>query len=200
MNQFMNINVSKRVSKILFPKSSVKPNRLHTPPPRRLAVHHYSFLLHTVRFDDERSVKAHVAKEFRLVNGGESTEGGIVIVTIALEVVNREICHTKTRQVLEEVRALARVHTIVRQTCLHNHLRIGDVRPFDGNALPWVTAAPTSAADEDIVTPLLHEAAIERVNLVGDGRVVGSGEVFGLDIDHILHIVNHAVSDGVVGA
>ena len=66
---------------------------------------------------EEKRTLAHVGRFF---HSRLAVQESLVVYPVAQKVIHREISHAETGQVLEEVRALARVYTVIRQPGLHN--------------------------------------------------------------------------------
>ena len=113
---------------------------------------------------------------------------------ISLKRIDREIANPERRQILEEMRSLARIDTIVLQPAFHNDAGIADMRPFHRNAQPGIAAAPTAGTDQDIVLFLCGEPAVHLLDVVSYQLVVGRVESTGLHIYDILHIRHDAMS------
>ena len=82
--------------------------------------HDHPFLFHPVHLDHHRRRKAHMAHVGRFFHSRLAVQESLVVYPVAQKVIHREISHAETGQVLEEVRALARVYTVIRQPGLHN--------------------------------------------------------------------------------
>ena len=87
-----------------------------------------------VHLDEERGGKLNEAQAVRLVFGGHGVEEAFVERAFALVGANGEIAHAKRREVLEKVRALARVYAEVLEPAFYDNLSARYVRPFHGNA------------------------------------------------------------------
>ncbi len=98
------------------------------------------------------------------------------------------------------MRALARVHAVVRQPGLHDDSRRGDVRPLHRDAQPRVVASPSSRPHQHVAPSLFYEAAVDAVDFSRYGRIVAGRIPVRLDVDHVVHLVVHALADGVVRA
>ena len=79
----------------------------------------------------------------RLVFGGQCVEAGFIERAVALVGANGEIAYAKRCEILEKVRALARVYAEVLEPAFYHRLGTRYVRPFHGYAQRRVAAAPT---------------------------------------------------------
>ena len=146
-------------------------------------------LLLAIHHDFQGTVEADVAHKLGFLNGRHTIEDGLLQHTIASIGVDGEVADTKGGEVLEEMGALRGVYMIVLQASLNNDTSGRDMGPLDGDAQPIVAGAPTSWTDEDVVLVLVQETTVNLLYLVGNGGIVGSGEVvIGLDIDNIHHV------------
>lgn len=126
MSIYASIAANKRPDRSIMSAGAIRREQYH------------ALLLHPVHHYFQRTAEAHVAYVLRLVNGGHGVEQFLLEYAVVLVSVDGEISHAETRQVLEEVRALARVNAIVWQSGLNYHARRADVRPLHGNAQPIV--------------------------------------------------------------
>ena len=104
----------------------------------------------------------------RLVFGGHSVKAGFVERAVALVGANGEIAHAKRREVLEKMRALARVYAEVLDPAFHHRLGTRYVRPFHGNAQRGVAAAPTPRPYKHVTFAASRQLLVEIAYFGGD--------------------------------
>ena len=83
---------------------------------------YHCFLLATIDFDGERLWQTDVTNVFCLLNSRQFVENFLSVDTVASESIDGEVANAKRGEVLEEVRALARVNLEAVQACLNDNL------------------------------------------------------------------------------
>ena len=142
-----------------------------------------------------------MAHIFRLLHGRHGVEQFFLEDTVSGIGVDGEIAHAEGGEVLKEVRTLRGVDVIVLQSRLHDDAGGRDVGPLHRDTEPGIGGAPAPWSHEHVVLVCVEELLVDALDMIGDGRIVGGGEVLvSLHIDHILHILRDAVSEGVIGA
>ena len=76
----------------------------------------------------------HYADVFCLLGGRHGVEKVLAVDAISEIVVDGEISDSKAGEVLEKVRSLTGIHSVILQTGFDDDARSGDVWPFDGDA------------------------------------------------------------------
>ena len=82
---------------------------------------HYTLLFLAIHEYFKRFVKSHVPYKLSLFYCGHRIEHLLAVDAVVGVGVDGEVAHAKRREVLEEVRSLARVDTIVLQSHFHDY-------------------------------------------------------------------------------
>ena len=135
-----------------------------------------------------------MAEIFGFLHCGQGVQIFFIEPAISLKRVDRKIANPERGQILEEMRSLARIYTIIFQSAFHNDTSIADMRPFHRNAQPGIATAPTAGTDQYIIFFLSGEFPVYLLDIVSDQLIVGRTESSGLHIYDILHIRHNAMS------
>lgn len=120
-----------------------------------------------IHLDDRGSLESHVAEIRCLFDGGKCVEVRFIEPSIAVEWVDGKVSDTERRQILEEVRALARVYAIIFQPALDDDARVANMWPLHGYAQPRVATSPAARSDEDVTLVRTGELPVDLFNLIG---------------------------------
>src|SRR5574344_74392 len=160
----------------------------------------YSFALHPVHFDSERTAETYMTYILRFFHGGHGIKYIFLVYPFANVWINGEVTHSKACKVLKEMRPLTGVYTIILQTCLDDNSGGTDMRPLDRDTQPIVAGAPSTRTDEHVIFPTLQELAVDTFNIISHIRIVHCGKVLVcLDIHHIGHVIAHAMTQRRMG-
>ena len=133
------------------------------------------------------------------VSGGEGVQGGKVHGVPATGIrIHINVACVEGGEVLEEVRALGRVHAEVRQGAFHQHAGLGDVAPGYRNAQGGDAGAPSAKTNKDILFSGRTELGIERTQFLS--HLHGFHFVKGrcLQVHHVLQAFQPAGAQGAL--
>ena len=136
---------------------------------------------------------------FGILDSRQGIQILLVKPAVSFERVDGEISDTKGCQVLEEMRSLAWVNTIIFQTALHDYTGIANMRPLHRNPQPMVTASPTSGTDQHVILLFFRKTTVQFFYFIGNQLVVRRVESTALYIDNILHIRHDAMTEHTGG-
>ena len=99
----------------------------------------YPYFFLSTDFYRQWLVETDVAYKIRLINSRLRIKKILIKKSVLPgKGVNREIAHTKRREVLKEMSTLTRLDPVVFQSRLHNYACLAYVSPFDRNSQPRV--------------------------------------------------------------
>ncbi len=90
--------------------------------------------------------------------------------------------------------ALRRIYAVILQTQFYDCSCLADMRPFYGNTEPRIATAPSSWSDKHISFAFVNENFVEFLYLACHKPVVLCIEVFRLNVNHIIYIVDYTLS------
>ena len=154
---------------------------------------YHSLFLFPVHLGHYRMFKIDMAHVFSLMHSRLRIQEVLIVYSVVHKSIDREIAYSEGSQVLKKVCPLTGIDAIIRQPGFYNDARCTDMRPFNRNSEPRVTAAPTSRTYQDIILSLIQELLVQLFYLPGNILIVGSAVIIGLYIDHILQFVHDSM-------
>ena len=117
---------------------------------------YHSLFLFPVHLGHYRMFKMDMAQVFSLMHSRLRIQEVLIVYSVVHKSIDREIAYSEGSQVLKKVCPLTGIDAIIRQPGFYNDARCTDMRPFNRNAEPRVTATPTSRTYQDIILSFIQ--------------------------------------------
>ena len=106
-----------------------------------------------------------------------------------------EVADAERNDILEEVRALARLDRHVCQLALDDGASARNLRPVYRDAKPRVGRAPAARADEQVGAPRARQLAVQLLDDLRGFARLGAVEPVGVDVDDVTYLLDDTIAE-----